>query len=78
MNTHLPVDFLFLVSDGRRFCSQGQLLLVVNLNFLLQSIDVRFQLLGHGFFHLLGELMVRNLLVKLQERNPAQQAETRF
>jgi hypothetical protein len=59
------VDFLLLVIDSGSFCSQGQLLLVVSLNFLLQSIDVRFQLLGHGLFHLLGEVMVRNLLLNL-------------
>lgn len=49
------------------------MLLVVNLNFLLQSIDVRFQLLGHGLFHLLRKLMIGNLLLKLQVINPAQQ-----
>jgi hypothetical protein len=59
------MDFLFLVIDRGSFRSQGQLLLVVSLNFLLQSIDVRFQLLGHGLFHLLGEVMVRNLLLNL-------------
>ena len=61
------MDFLFLVSDGSRFHSHGPF--AVKLSFLLQSIDVRFQLLGHGLFHLLGELMIRNLLLELHERN---------
>jgi hypothetical protein len=33
------------------------------------------ELLGHGLFHLLCEIMVRNLLVMLDKRFPAQQAK---
>ena len=55
-------SFLSLMDSG--FCSQGQLLPVIN-----QSIDVRFQLLGHGLLHLLRKIMIRDFLLKLRERN---------
>jgi membrane protein insertase Oxa1/YidC/SpoIIIJ len=72
------MDFHFFVIDGRNFFSQGQLLLVVNLNFLLQRIDACFQLLRHGLFQLLHELLIRNLFLKLYKRDTTQQAKMKF